>query len=348
MARRSWVLSGVVVLAAALVAFEAAGQSRDEALLREGVELRAQGRDAEALTRFREAWRVAPTPRARAQMGWAAQALGRWREAESLLREAVAAQGDPWIERNRGELARSLSDVSARLGDLSVACEVAGARLFVDGEFAGTLPLAAPLRAPLGAVTLRVEADGFIAVTREGVRVRAGEVTREHVALAPDPATRTRADAPTPAATPAAPAPAPAPTVVVVPVQGSPAPAARGSAMASLGYTLLGLGAAGAVTAALGFALREAAVDRYTDGVREGACVGADLPAASETVARCYDERSAMETWGALRWVGLGVGVAGAAAGVALVLLDGSRGEARAVACGPWPGALGATCAARF
>lgn len=340
MARASRIVSSLVACLLSL-AGSAASQSRDEALLREGVDLRAQGRDAEAFARFREAWTLAPSPRARAQMGWAAQALGRWREAEQMLREAAGAQGDAWIEGNRAELTRSLADVGARLGDVVVECEVAGAQVSVDGELVGTLPLARPLRVPLGAVTLRVSADGYLAVTREGVRVRAGEVAREHVSLTADPATRTHRDAAAHVATPA-------PTVVVLPVQSSAPTASRSTSLTPIGVAMLGVGAVGAATSVLGFALRESAVDRYTQGVREGACVGADLPAASETDARCYDERSTIETWGALRWVGLGVGTVGAVVGVTLLVLDSRRAEPRAFACGPWTDGLGATCAARF
>lgn len=339
LAPRSPLLAFAIALT---LASAGAAQSSDEALLREGVDLRAQGRDVEAFARFREAWMIAPSPRARAQMGWAAQALGRWREAEQMLREAAAAQGDAWIESNRAELARSLADVSARLGDLMVECEVAGAELSVDGEVVGALPLATPLRVPIGAVTIRVAAEGYLAVTREGVRVRAGVVAREHISLTAAPTPLTHRDTATVAATPTA------PTVVVLPVQSGAGAAPRGSSLAPIGIAMFAVGAAGATTSVLGFALREAAVDRYSEGVREGICVGSDLPAASETNARCYDERSTIETWGALRWVGLGVGALGVAAGVTLFALDGRRAEARAFACGPWTDALGATCGARF
>ncbi len=339
LARRSGLVAAAVMLAAVVSVGGVAAQARDEVLVREGVELRAQGRDAEALARFREAWTLRPTPRTRAQMGWAAQALGRWREAEQMLREAASAQGDPWIEGSRAELARSLTEVGERLGDVVVECDVAGAQVFADGELVGTTPLSAPLRIPLGAVTLRVTAEGHSAVTREGVRVRAGEVAREHISLTAAPVARTHQDAPTSTASPP-------PTVVVVPMQG--AATSRSSTLAPLGITLLGLGAAGAALSALGFSLREAAVDRYSEGVRGGACVGADLPAATETDARCYEERSTMETWGVLRWVGLGVGAVGVATGIVLLVVDGSRGERRAFACAPWTHAVGATCAARF
>lgn len=358
-ARGVWAVMAATIAVTAL----AGAQSRDEALIREGVALRAQGRDADALARFREAWTLSPTPRARGQMGWAAQALGRWRESEAALTDALAATTDPWIVRNRDALERSLADVRARLGDLLVVCDTPGARLSVDNEPAGALPLTAPVRVPAGAVTVRVEAPGHLAVTREGVRVRVGALTREEITLTPEPASRTIVDPPAtssatpPAVTPAttvaaAPSPTPAspvtspPTVVVVPV--TPPASGTGGALAPVGYTLLGLGAAGAITAAVSFALRESAVDRYTAGVRDGACVGADLPASSETDARCFDDRSAIETWGAMRWVGVGVGVAGVAAGVTLLVLDARRPSgARSLACAPWVGA-GASCAIRF
>ncbi len=346
-ARGVWAVMAATIAVTAL----ADAQSRDEALIREGVALRAQGRDADALARFREAWTLSPTPRARAQMGWAAQALGRWRESEAALIEALAATTDPWIARNRDALDRSLADVRARLGDLLVVCDTPGARLSVDNEPAGALPLTAPVRVPAGAVTVRVEAPGHLAVTREGVRVRVGALTREEITLTPEPTARTLVETPAPTSVPA-PVPAPVttpavnpPTVVVVPVT---TPETRHGTLAPVGYALLGLGAAGAITAAVSFALRESAVDRYTAGVREGACVGADLPASRETDARCFDDRSAIDTWGAMRWVGVGVGVAGVAAGVTLLVLDARRPSgARSLACAPWVGA-GASCAIRF
>jgi hypothetical protein len=78
-----------------------------------------------------------------------------------------------------------LAEVASRLGALEVSCDVRGARVVVDGRPAARPPLSIPLRVPVGTVNVRVDADGYISVTREGVRIRTGEVTRERFGLTP-------------------------------------------------------------------------------------------------------------------------------------------------------------------
>src|SRR5882757_6909692 len=89
----------VPALVVALLSMLASGTARadDEALLRSGVELRRQGRNAEALAVFQEANGERPTPRAQAQIGLAHHALGQWVEAEIALEHALAIDTDAWI-----------------------------------------------------------------------------------------------------------------------------------------------------------------------------------------------------------------------------------------------------------
>lgn len=345
---RSSVLARVV-LGVVLASGVAVAQSAGDALIREGVALRAQGRDAEAFERFRAAWTAMPTPRARAQMGWAAQALGRWRESEEMLTEALEAQGDPWIVANRADLARSLAEVAARLGALEVNCDVRGARVVVDGENRGTLPLSLPLRVPVGTVNVRVEAEGYIPVIREGVRIRTGEVTRERFGLTPEPVTQTHVPGPLPGpAPPVEPRVSPLPSAPVA-AAGAPGPTRRGrGALSGAGYILLGLGGATAITSAVLFGTHEAAVSSYSAGVRRGECLGIDVPVAQELVPACRDDRSALALQGPLRWVFLGVGVASLGAGIALVLLDAPGSRPQVLRCAPWGDLRGGGCALRF
>jgi hypothetical protein len=346
---RSAVLARVVLTAVGWTGV-AWAQTAGDALIREGVALRAQGRDAEAFERFRAAWTAAPTPRARAQMGWAAQALGRWRESEEMLTEALDARDDPWISANRTDLARSLAEVASRLGALELSCDVRGARVVVDGEARGTTPLSIPLRVPVGTVNVRVEADGYISVTREGVRIRTGEVTRERFGLTPEPATQTHtppAITPPAITPPAITPPAITPPAITPPAITPPARRERG-AWSGAGYVLLGLGGAEVVASAVLFATHEAAVTRYSEGVRRGDCVGVDVPAAQEVVTSCRDDRAALALQDPLRWVFLGVGVASLGAGVAMVLLDAPSARPHALRCAPWADLRGAGCALRF
>src|SRR6185295_4814823 len=87
------------------------GSADDEVMLRRGVDLRRQGRDEEALEMFRAAFRLRATPRARAQMGLAGQALGHWVEAEADISAAIGAHDDPWIARNMATLLAARGEV---------------------------------------------------------------------------------------------------------------------------------------------------------------------------------------------------------------------------------------------
>lgn len=91
-----------------------------EVLIRQGVELRRQGKDAAAAERFEAAYKELQTPRAAAQLGLCEQALGRWLPAELHLRESLTAESDPWIRRNRKTLEQALLTVRGELAQLVV------------------------------------------------------------------------------------------------------------------------------------------------------------------------------------------------------------------------------------
>ena len=83
-------------------------------LLREGVALRAEGRDREALAAFEHAHALQPLGRVQAQRALAEQALGRLDAAAQHLVEALAST-DPWIARHRAELDGALATIRAQL-----------------------------------------------------------------------------------------------------------------------------------------------------------------------------------------------------------------------------------------
>lgn len=153
-----------------------------EVAIRRGIELRRRGDDAAALAEFQRADGLAPSSRTQAQIGFAEQALGRWRDAEEHLVRALADGGDVWIRKNRPTLERSRAAVGAHLGSLEVLGGPAGAELRVDGHVLGRLPLARPLRVAAGTVGVEVRADGYLPTARS-VTIAAGELTRETVSL---------------------------------------------------------------------------------------------------------------------------------------------------------------------
>jgi hypothetical protein len=298
-----------------------------EARLAQGIELRRQGNDEEALARFTEAWEMSHAPRARAQMALAEQALGRWVDAERHLQEALAQQGDPWIEERRPLLQQAVTDIGTHLGSLEVRASVDGAEVIVDGNVVGTTPLAA-VRLPIGTISLEVRAEGYVPIHRS-VEVRAG-LARETVSMVERPSEPSEA----PEAAPQEPEPAEprhAP---------EPAPVASRDPFWIAGAVALGAGvlAAGGGFVALG--VREGHVQEFNSdrclasgGTRYSMCAGAwDAGHLAEDLS-----------------IGLLV-VGGAAAIAGAVLLGvGASTEDRsgvAISCAPLAGGL--ACAGRF
>jgi PEGA domain len=134
--------------------------------LERGIELRKEGRDADALAEFRAAYQLDKSPRVRAQIAVAEQALGNWLEAERGLVIVLATHDDPWIEEWREALEQALVKVRARLGFLVVQSSVAGAELRLDGVRIADLPTAEPIRIVAGTHTLEVRAEGYVPARR--------------------------------------------------------------------------------------------------------------------------------------------------------------------------------------
>ncbi|HEY2511374.1 MAG TPA: hypothetical protein VGI39_10985, partial [Polyangiaceae bacterium] len=134
--------------------------SEPESLLKQGIDLRRSGRDAEALDAFRRSYALQPSGRARAQVGLAEEALSDWPEAEEDIVGALALD-DPWISRNEGDLKAALRDVRGHLASLEIRANVAGATLWIDGKQRAVLPMAAPLRVVARSMEIEIRAEGF-------------------------------------------------------------------------------------------------------------------------------------------------------------------------------------------
>ena len=170
----------LAALAVLLAVAPAAAQDAD-ATIEEGLALREQGRDAEALERFRAAYESAPSARALAQIALAEQALGRFVDAEAHLVEAMELGGE-WIERNREALEGARSVLEAHLASLELTGGPAGAEVHVDGRSRGELPLDSPLRVPAGTLEVEIRADDHYPMRRT-VEVRGGGLARLEVVL---------------------------------------------------------------------------------------------------------------------------------------------------------------------
>jgi hypothetical protein len=163
----------------------------EEARIHHGLELRRQGNERAALTELERAYTVRRSPRAAAQLGFVEQALGMWPQAEEHVREALAANGDPWMRKNHATAEAALATIRAHIGHVQIDGGVPGAQVTVNGRPMGLLPLRDPVPVSAGPVDVEVRATGY-APALKTVNVAAGELMRvpftlQQIARAPLP-----------------------------------------------------------------------------------------------------------------------------------------------------------------
>jgi hypothetical protein len=156
--------------------------TESEALVQQGIAQRRAGEDQAALETFRRANALTPSPRIRAQVALAEQALGQWASADTDLRAALREENDPWIQRNRASLEAALTSIGSRLATVELSCNHAGATLLINGREVGTFPLAQPLRLESGSAALEVRMQGYRTIRRT-IDVEGGRSFRENFAL---------------------------------------------------------------------------------------------------------------------------------------------------------------------
>jgi hypothetical protein len=171
-----------VVASSAMACWLAGGGSAwaadaEDALVHRGIELRKQGDDRAALDELQRAYAVKRSPRAAAQLGFAEQALGLWPQAEAHVREALAANGDPWVRKNRSTVDAALETIRAHVGHVQIDGGVPGAQVVINGRTIGLLPLRDAVPVSAGPVDIEVRAVGY-APALKTVNVAAGELTR--------------------------------------------------------------------------------------------------------------------------------------------------------------------------
>ena len=177
-----WLSLVTVVVALLATRSSAADSPSDEQLIQEGLELRREGKDADALELFQRAHEQTPSARALAQIALAEQALGRWVDAEAHL-DLVLGMKDPWVTQRRGLLTKALAEVRSQLGTLEIHANQNGAAVFVDGSPRGTIPLA-PMRLSAGTHEVVLTANGSKRTVRT-VRVQRNTTTVFDVELTP-------------------------------------------------------------------------------------------------------------------------------------------------------------------
>jgi hypothetical protein len=361
-----------VIAAALVIAFARPAGAADpataaEALVRQGLQLRAQNEPGRALPLFEQAYRIDKTPRTAAHLGLVELELEDYVEAERFLTEALATPTHPWIAKNKTTLEQQLATARANVGELAITGSPNGAEIWVDGARAGQLPLSAPLRLSKGRVDLQVRAAGHLPAT-ETLNIVAGKREQRSYVLAPDPAL---ARAPSPPyvtrslAAPAAPTAPPPFAASAVPATPSDATTIEATAsepgdprrtMRTAAWVT-----GGAAVAALVFGTVElfqvaSARDAFNDhmgtvgGVYGKDCGTGSLSAECKPLKDDYDHAVTLSVVGFAA-----AGALAAGASVLYLLSSPERGvsseraeSARALACVPDPAGRGVACSLRF
>lgn len=137
-----------------------AGDADSDVLIMHGLDLRRAGRSADALTLFRRAHEVAPSPRTLGQMGLVESSLQHWADAEAHLVAALATPDDAWVHRNRQFLDQARERAREHMGEL-VITGPPGTKVSLGQKAIGSLPLPAPVRLVEGEITVNATADGY-------------------------------------------------------------------------------------------------------------------------------------------------------------------------------------------
>lgn len=279
-------------------------------LLEEGLNLREQGRDEEALTYFRRAYAVEGSAQALAQIALAEQAVGHWGKGYRLLLEAVTHTDDPWIASRAEALHGAIELAREHVVFLRVIGGSARMRVWVAGDDVGEAPLLEPVAVDIGEVPVEIR-------LRDAVVAR-GSVTTE---LGRDA------------------------EITLVPVIPPPPPRPVTPATV-LGWTSLGVGAVGIGVGVAFHVMREAAVE---DANRCIALDGSlDITRCSASIYEERNALVRRDsTWMTVGYIGGGILIA---TGIVLLIVGrrSDPDEDVAFSCGPSLTGIGATCAGTF
>ena len=144
-----------------------APKDRANRLFQQGNELRRQGRSADALSRYQQAYRIYPSFKILLNMALTLEEVGRPVEAAAFF-DRFIRRGEGQSPRDKMALARSkLAGIRARVASVWISCPVQGALVRVDSVRVGVTPLARWIYLAPGKHRLRLEATGFRPLERD-------------------------------------------------------------------------------------------------------------------------------------------------------------------------------------
>ncbi len=140
--------------------------SPSQEMKRRGDDLLEAKRFTEALAAYDEAYATEPNVSLLYNRGRALQFLARYPEAlESIKR--FSQQASPELRARVPGLAELLADLESKVSTLTIQCDVAGARVLLDGRQLGVCPFAAPVAVTAGSPSLEALAEGYLPFRRD-------------------------------------------------------------------------------------------------------------------------------------------------------------------------------------
>jgi len=313
------------------------------AKLVEGSEKLKQGEYTQALTLFKEAYDLVPSPKIFYNFGLAYSNLGRTTEAveafETFLDEAADASPD-----TRANAERHKSELLPQIGSVVVQCDVEGAEISIDGRAKGVTPRKNPVRVDPGPHSLVVEKSPAPPFTQRLLVGPGQRVTVDvHLEAVPPPT----------AALPSAVAPPASPAPPVAPVS-SPVPESRPLGLKA--RLAIGLGAAGIVSLAFGTLEQFSASSKYDQFNNAaapapnptGRCDADPRVLPAKGGAQCASLLSDGDAASLRAKIGFAVGGALAASSIVMYVLWRREQHESVAFIGCSPTGPGAICAARF
>ncbi len=306
----------------------AGDKARASALFAQGNKLRVAKQYAEALEKYRAAYRLLPSLKIDYNIALTLEKMGRHAESARAYRRFMMARGGKVHERQISRARGKLNALAKKIAILEISCPAAGALVKVDGRVVGKIPLGKVL---------------FLEPGRRAVKVEHGERGSYERSLDLGPGQRRSVEASLERPEPSASQPAPQL------IQEGVGERDAGGGKTTWAWSTLGVGlacAAGAgVFYGLGASRTSAAYDRYN------ALTSADS-------AESFDARWAeVEASGRLYFGGhVLAGVAAAALGVSIYMFITRPDEGEAAAStapptfnvSPGPGGLGFNIAGSF
>ena len=151
-----------------------------------GVALYKEGKFTEALAEFERAYEIAPHPLVLNNIAACHRELSQYGEAVKYYKRFLDEGKGKVPPARLAEAKKDLDDILARVASITVAANVDGAKVSLDGNELGTAPLDGPLMVPPGEHKLGARAPGKKDAER-AVRVASGDKVEVKLELADAP-----------------------------------------------------------------------------------------------------------------------------------------------------------------